>query len=110
MTFIVEKTSNNTATLTITSATSTYWKFAPWVGHESTVTLIRSDGSKSYAHIDQDSLFFRYKTGNFTKGRSYVFNLTFENDQNTAEWNDVTVEIATYLRTENIQLVFDLNE
>lgn len=62
MTFMVKKTGSSKGTLTIQSNTSETWKLAPWVGHSSTVTLTRVDGSTAYAEISTSNMFFKYHT------------------------------------------------
>ena len=70
--FTVKQTGPATGILTVVSNASDVWKFAPWVGLSSTVTLVRSDRSKSYAEINLSNMFSEYQTMNFDKGKEDI--------------------------------------
>lgn len=105
ITFTVKKKGNSKGVLIIESGTNETWKFAPWVGHSTTVTLVRSDGTKSYAEINTDNMFFKYKTGNFDKGKTFEFDLQFD-DQSQESWSKVIISIASFLKTHDVEVSF----
>ena len=103
MKFTIKRTGASTGILIIDSNTSGTWKFAPWVGHSSTVTLVRTDKSKAHAEISTSNMFYEYQTMNFDKGKTFTFDLSFD-DQSTEKWKSVTISIASFLKTHNVEI------
>lgn len=95
VTYTVEKNGKSSGTLIITSGTSESWSFGPWAGTSSTITLERTDGTRSYAFVDIGGMHRQYQTSFFDQGKTLRFDLDFDGNSD-AEWSSVQINVHRF--------------
>ena len=105
ITFTAERKSASRGVLTVTSAAKETWKFAPWVGHETTVTLVRVDGTRADAVISTDQMFWTYHTSHFDAGKTFRFDLAFDGTSD-ADWDRMMISICSFGDNQTVTIPF----